>query len=152
MDRRSAFGSIAGAASVVVAAPQFAFADGAVSAATINKAKLVYGDRIYGLKSAVDAGNFDAVAAEKNAFILFNSGVYPTAKDKSLKKAAIEGTNEIFRAIKAGDKSALKSAYTSYVASNDIKPLPTVDPNKGQGYSGDFDFKRGTKAGAIYVR
>lgn len=150
MDRRAAFTTIAGAA-VVTVAPQLAFADGAVSAASRLKARTVYGNRIYDLKTAVDAGNFDAVAAEKSAFVLFNSGAY--AKDKTgAKQAAIEGTNAIFAAIKAGDKAALKTAYSKYVASNEITPLPKVDNQKGQGYSSDFDYRRGTQAGAIYVR
>lgn len=152
MDRRSAFGAVAGAAAVVAAAPQLAFADGAVSAASVGKARAVYGGRIADLKKAVESGNFDAVSDEKNAFILFNSGAYPTAKDKANKKAAIEGTNAIFAAVKSGDKGALKSAYTSYVSSNDIKPLPSVDPQTGQGYSSDYDYRRLTNAGAIYVR
>lgn len=153
MDRRAAFGAIAGsAAAVVVAAPQLAFADGAVGKQTKEKARLVYGDRIYKLKAAVEAGNFDAVAAEKSAFVLFNSGTYPTAKDKALKAEAVAGTNAIFKAVKSGDKAALKSAYSSYIASNGIKALPAVDANKGQGYSSDFDYRRLTKAGAIYVR
>lgn len=151
MDRRAAFGAIAGAAAVV-AAPQFASADGAVSAATVQKARQVYGNRIYNLKSAVDSGNFDAIIGEKNAFILFNSGAYPTAKDKSAKKAAIAATNAIFAAVKSGDKGALKSAYATYVASNNIQPLPDVSSSGGQGYSSDFDYRRLTKAGAIYVR
>lgn len=152
VDRRAAFGQIAGAAAAVAAFPQLANADGAVSVATVGRARGIYGDRIAALKSAVDKGDFDAVVAEKGAFVLFNSGVYPTAKDKALKKAAIEGTNAIFKAVKAGDKAALKSAYSSYVAANDIKPLPAVDPNKGQGYSGDFDYRVRTQAAAIYVR
>jgi len=152
MDRRAAFGAIAAGAAAVVAAPQFASADGAISAASIGKAKAVYGDRIAALKSAVESGNFDAVVSEKSAFVLFNSGAYPTPKDKPAKAAAIEGTNAIFKAAKAGDKAALKSAYTAYVKSNDIKPLPKVDSSKGQGYSGDFDYKRLSPAGAIYVR
>ena len=151
MDRRAAFGAIA-AGAAVVAAPQFASADGAVSASTIGKAKAIYGDRIAALKSAVDAGNFDAVVEERNAFVLFNSGAYPTAKDKADKAAAIEGTNAIFKAVKAGDKAALKSAYSAYVAANDIKPLPKIESQKGQGYSSDFDYKRLSPAGAIYVR
>jgi len=152
MDRRAAFGAIAAGAAAVVAAPQFANADGAVSAATVGKARAVYGNRIAALKSAVEAGNFDAVAEEKNAFVLFNSGVYPTPKDKADKAAAIAGTNAIFSAVKAGDKAALKKAYSAYVASNEIKPLPAVDSSKGQGYSSDFDYKRLSSAGAIYVR
>ena len=152
MDRRAAFGAIAAGAAAVVAAPQFASADGAVSAATIGKARAVYGNRIAALKSAVDSGNFDAVAAEKSAFVLFNSGAYPTPKTKADKAAAIAGTNDIFSAIKAGDKAALKKAYTAYVAANEIKPLPSVETMKGQGYSSDFDYKRLSSAGAIYVR
>lgn len=152
MDRRSAFSAVTGAAAVVAAAPQLAFADGAVSAATVQKARAVYGSRIYDLKSAVDSGNFDAVAGEKNAFILFNSGAYPTAKSKAEKKAAIEGTNAIFAAVKSGDKAALKSAYSSYIAANGITPLPTVDNSTGQGYSSDYDYRRLSSAGAIYVR
>lgn len=152
MDRRGAFGAIAGAAAVV-AAPQFAMADGAVSASTITKARQVYGGRIAALKNDVDAGNFDAVAEEKNAFILFNSGAYPTAKDKAAKAEAVAGTNAIFKAIKAGDKAGLKDAYKTYMAANEIKSFPVVkDNSNGQGYSSDFDYRRGTSAGVIYVR
>jgi Photosystem II Psb31 protein len=151
MDRRAAFSTIAGAAAVI-SVPQFAFADGAVSNASKEKARLKYGDRIIALKSAVESGNFDAVAAEKSAFILYNSGTYPTAKDKPLKAKAVAGTNAIFSAVKSGDKAALKTAYTAYIASNGIKPLPSVDSDKGQGYSSDFDYRRRTKSGAIYVR
>ena len=43
---------------------------GAVSGATILKAKVKYGTRIAALKSAVAAGDFAAVAAEKSAFIV----------------------------------------------------------------------------------
>jgi Photosystem II Psb31 protein len=152
MDRRAAFGAFAGAAAVVAGVPQIASADGAVSGASILKARQIYGGRILELKSAVDSGNFDAITSEKTAFVLFNSGAYPTAKDKASKKAAIAGTNAIFAAAKAGDKAALASAYKSYVAANDIKGLPTVSKNSGQGYSSDFDYRRGTSAGAVYVR
>jgi len=152
MDRRAAFGQIATGAAVVAGLPQLALADGAVSAATIQRSRVTYGGRIADLKKAVESGDLAAVAAEKNAFILFNSGAYPAAKDKSKKKAAIAQTNDIFRAIKSGDKAALKSAYSTYVASNDIKPFPVVDPKKGQGYSSDYDFKVRTPAAAIYVR
>lgn len=152
MDRRAAFGAIAVGAAAVVAAPQFASADGAVSASTIAKARAIYGNRIAALKSAVDSGNFDAVAADKSAFLLFNSGAYPFAKEKSQKAAAVEGTNAIFKAVKAGDKAALKSAYSAYVAANGIKAIAPVSTSKGQGYSSDFDYKRLTPAGAVYVR
>ena len=146
VDRRAAFGQIATGAAVVAGVPQIAAADGAVSAATIERSKAIYGDRIAALKSAVDKGDFAAVADEKNAFVLFNSGAYPRVVDKSAKKAAIAATNEIFSAIKAKDAGALKKAYNSYVAANEIKPFPEVSNKTGQGYSGDFDYRVKTKS------
>eukprot|EP00586_Coscinodiscus_wailesii_P021699 CAMPEP_0172519404 /NCGR_PEP_ID=MMETSP1066-20121228/291383_1 /TAXON_ID=671091 /ORGANISM="Coscinodiscus wailesii, Strain CCMP2513" /LENGTH=215 /DNA_ID=CAMNT_0013301985 /DNA_START=119 /DNA_END=766 /DNA_ORIENTATION=- len=182
MDRRSALAQVGIAAAGLASIPSIASADGAISSASIGRARGLYGDRIaalkrsadgaissasmgrarglYGdriaaLKSAVDSGNFAAVADEKSAFVLFNSGVYPTAKDKSKKAAAIEGTNAIFRAIRAKDSAALKSAYAAYVADNSIEGLPDVSidgSNPGQGYSSDFDYRVKSKAAAIYVR
>lgn len=151
MDRRLAFGQIAAGAAVVAALPQLALADGAVSAATKARARAVNGAKILALKSAVEAGDFEAVAEAKNAFVLFNSGVYPSAKEKSKKKEAITATNAIFSAIKSGDKAALKSAYSKYVASNDISPLSAAGKNGQGGYS-DYDYKVRTPAGAVYVR
>jgi Photosystem II Psb31 protein len=145
-DRRTAFGQIASAAAFVALAPGAAQADGAVSMATKTKAKFIYGGRIADLKSAVAAGDFDAVAAEKNAFILFNSGVYSSAKDKPSKAKAIEGTNAIFSAIRSKDKSALKSAYDAYVASNTITPIPAISNSEGQSLASDFSYVAKTKA------
>lgn len=145
VDRRAAFAGIAAAASAV-AMPLIANADGAISAATIARARGLYGDRIAALKSAVDKGDFEAVANEKAAFILFNSGAYPRVVDKADKAAAIAGTNEIFAAIRAGDSSKLKSAYSKYIADNGIKSIPKIDTTYGQGYSGDFDWKVRTPA------
>jgi len=124
-----------------------AAADGAISAATIQRAKFLYGGRIAELKKAVEAGDFAAIADEKNAFVLFNSGAYPLLKDKAKKAEAIAATNEIFKGIRSGDKAAVKAAYSKYVAANDIKPIPAVDANKGQGYSGDYDYKVRSPAG-----
>ena len=145
MDRRAAFGQIATAGAVLAGVPAIASADGSVSAATINRARGLYGDRIVALSSAVAAGDFKAIAEEKNAFILFNSGAY--ANNKSKKTAAIAQTNAIFSAIRAGDKAAVKSAYDTYVADNGISALPDVDPNTGQGYCNDYDFRVRSKAG-----
>ena len=155
MDRRQALTQVGIAAAGLASIPSIASADGAVSGATKARARGIYGDRIAALASAVSSGDFTAVAEEKAAFVLFNSGAYPSAKDKSKKAAAIEGTNAIFRAIRAKDKAGLKSAYDSYVASNDISPLPEVSidgSQPGQGYSSDFDYRVRSKAGAIYVR
>ncbi|KAL3941397.1 MAG: hypothetical protein SGARI_000617 [Bacillariaceae sp.] len=150
MDRRAAVTAIAGAA--LVAAPSMASADGAISAATIQRSRFNYGSRIGALKAAVAKGDFGAVAEEKNAFILFNSGAYPRAKDKELKNAAIAGTNAIFAAIRSKDSAGLKKAYDSYVAANDIKEPAALDANGGQGYSSDYDYRVKTNQAALWVR
>ena len=150
MDRRAAVGAIAAAG--LVAVPTMASADGATSLATKQRGRFQYGGRIAALKSAVAAGDFAAVADEKNAFILFNSQVYPSAKDKALKAAAISQTNAIFAAIRSGDKAALKSAYDAYVKANDIKEYPPLSASTGQGYSSDYDYRVKTKQAAVYIR
>lgn len=146
MDRRAAFGQIGAAAAVLATVPSVAVADGAISAQTITKAKLVYGNRIANLKGAVDKGDFGAIVEEKNAFILFNSGVFPTPKQKADKKAAIEDVNAIFAAVRKGDKAAVKSAYDKYVKTNDIKSFADLNVKDGQSYSGDFSYTVNTPA------
>ena len=146
MDRRGAFGQIAAAAAVVTGVPAIASADGAVSPATKMKAKAVYGNKIAMLKDAVSSGDFGKIVDEKNAFILFNSGAYPRVVDKQAKADAVAATNEIFAAVNAGDAGALKKAYSSYVAANEISPLPAVSNKDGQGYSGDYDYRVKTSA------
>ena len=145
MDRRAAAGQIAAGAAVLAGLPQLALADGAKSFATAQRAKGIYGGRIAALESAVNPGDFGAVAAEKNAFILFNSGALP--KDK--KKAAVKQTNDIFAAIRAKDAGALKSAYGAYKTANGIEAVSVDDIMDGQGYSNDYDYKTRTPAGWV---
>lgn len=146
MDRRAAATQIATGAAVLAGLPQLALADGARSPATVSRARGMYGQRIAALESAVNAGDFGAVAAEKNAFILFNSG---GITDKAKKAKAVQGTNAIFAAIRAKDTGALKKAYGDFKTSNEIA---VINAEGGQGFSGDFDWKKGTKAGTIYQR
>ena len=148
MDRRAAMGAIAAAG--LVAVPSIASADGAVSKATKQRARFQYGSRISALKSAVAKGDFGAVAAEKSAFILFNSGAY--AGEKAKKDAAIAGTNAIFAAIRSKDTAALKKAYDTYVASNSISEFKAISSSEGQGYSSDYDYRVKTPQAAVYVR
>lgn len=143
MDRRMATAQIATSAAVLAGLPSLALADGAKSAATQSRARGIYGQRIAALESAVNAGDFGAVAAEKNAFILFNSGAIA---DKSKKSEAVKQTNDIFAAIRAKDAGALKSAYATYKGANDIKVI-VADKESGQGYSNDYDFKARTTLG-----
>jgi len=156
MDRRSAVAQVGIAASIVAGLPSIALADGASSKATVQRSKGIYGNRIYALGPAVDAGDFQAVAGEKNAFMLYNSGAYPGIKNKEKKAKAIEGTNAIFASIRAKDKGSLKKSFNSYLAITDITGLPnTVGENpksSGQGYSNDYDYRVRTKAGTIYQR
>lgn len=53
-----------------------AHADGAVSAATVTRAGVLYGPRVIGLKTAAEKGDFAAFEAQDGAARLFNSGTY----------------------------------------------------------------------------
>ena len=147
MDRRSAGIQIAAGAATLAGLPSLALADGARSGATQLRSLGIYGQRIAALESAVNSGDFGAVAAEKNAFILFNSGALPK-KDQA---AAVKQTNEIFAAIRAKDSGALKKAYSAYKTSNEIAVVK-VEKNEGQGFTSDLHYFSRTPAGAIYQR
>ena len=83
--RRDMLAQTAGALGLVAAGAAPALADGAVSAATVQRARGIYGARIQGLADAVAKGDTAAVVAEKNAFILFVSGGYKmSTKEVSL--------------------------------------------------------------------
>ena len=151
MDRRAAMGGIAAAAGVA-AMPGLAFADGATSTASIQRARYVYGVRISGLQDAVNKGDFAAVAAEKNAFILFNSGAYPGSKNKSKKSDAIAATNAIFQAIRGKDAKGLKTAYTAYLKTVEMSDYAAISAEDGQGYSADYDYRVRTNQASIWVR
>jgi hypothetical protein len=115
-NRRAALQKVAGAVAGALALPQVASADGAVSTTTIQRSRGIYGGRIAALSGAVSKGDFAAVADEKNAFILFNSGAYQKKgqANKSAKAVAQEGTAEIFAAVDAKDAGKLKAAYAAY--------------------------------------
>mmetsp|Transcript_34563 Transcript_34563/g.81484 ORF Transcript_34563/g.81484 Transcript_34563/m.81484 type:complete len:184 (-) Transcript_34563:328-879(-) len=151
MDRRSAMAGIAAAAGAA-AMPGMALADGATSTATIQRQKFRYGSRIAALQGAVASGDFAAVAAEKNAFILYNSGAYPGAKNKAKLAEAVKGTNAIFAAIRSKDAGALKSAYSDYTKTIELSDYAKISADQGQGYSSDYDYRVGTKQAAIWVR
>jgi len=106
LNRRSALST---AAAALIALPQLANADGAVSQATVNKAIGVYGGRILKLEKAVAAGDTAAVLAEKNAFILYASSGY--ANNKPLKKEIEPIAARVVASAKAGDAAATKTAY-----------------------------------------
>mmetsp|Transcript_5974 Transcript_5974/g.12396 ORF Transcript_5974/g.12396 Transcript_5974/m.12396 type:complete len:188 (+) Transcript_5974:68-631(+) len=152
MNRREMLTSAALALPATLVLPNIALADGSVSAATKNRARGIYGNRIASLGSAVASGDFGAIVAEKNAFILYNSGVF--ANDKGKQSEAIAATNQIFAAIRSQDKAGLKKAYDAYCKEFDVAPLPDLVGSKSasQGYSTDYDYRVRTNAATIYVR
>merc|ERR1712224_1100925 len=105
-DRREVMQALVGAVAGAVVMPQVAMADGAVSVATIQRARGIYGGRIAGLKDAVSKGDFAAVESEKNAFILFNSGAYRTnsPKAKAEKAATVAAYEDVLAAVSAKEQ------------------------------------------------
>lgn len=88
-------GKTAGALGLAFSGASAAVADGAVSTATVARARGQYGLRILGLSEAVAKGDLAAVAAEKNAFILFVSGVY-SKKGAAVREVLPSFTTDIF--------------------------------------------------------
>jgi hypothetical protein len=154
-DRREVMQALAGAVAGAVVMPQVAMADGAVSAATIQRARGIYGGRIAGLKDAVSKGDFAAVESEKNAFVLFNSGAYRSKgeKAKAEKAAAVAAYEDVLAAVNAKDAGKLKSSYAAYVKAADIDINPKkMDIMSGQGFGNDYDWKNRTNLGTVYQR
>ncbi|CAM9735700.1 unnamed protein product [Discosporangium mesarthrocarpum] len=136
------------AALAATAVPGAALADGAKSLSTQSRARGIYGARIFALDSAVKSGDFAAVLDEKNAFILFNSGVYSTNKEK--KAAATSLSKAVVAAAEAGDKAALQDAYKKYVSVIESKS-GYASAGDGQGLGSDFDWKNSrTPKGTVY--
>lgn len=134
----SAFATAGAALAAAAVMPTPAFADGAKSASTQARARGIYGTRLEGLKSAVDKGDAAAVLAEKNAFILFNSGVYSTDKAKFAKASDL--AQAVIVSANAGDVAGLKKAYSEYMKYTVVKSgYATV--GDGQGFGSEFDYK-----------
>merc|ERR1719353_1979454 len=113
------------------------FATGAAALAPA-RSRGIYGGRIAALSGAVSKGDFAAVADEKNAFILFNSGAY------QLKTPAA-------KAAKAAGK--LKAAYAAYTKNAGIDLSPGKESVMGgQGFGSDYDWKNRTPKGTVYQR
>uniref|UniRef100_A0A6V1UIU7 Photosystem II Psb31 protein domain-containing protein n=1 Tax=Heterosigma akashiwo TaxID=2829 RepID=A0A6V1UIU7_HETAK len=159
MEGRREFLNAAFGAAVVAGAAMPAFADGAVSTATVQRARGIYGGRIEDLKSAVDAGNIAAVAEEINAFKLFASGAYAkkSPADKASQKLVNAAIAEIEDGIKTNNAGKVKSGYAKVIEAGELNysdfKYDGKDRAYSQGYSSDFDWKKGdAKKGTIYVR
>ena len=104
------------------------------------------------LQDAVNKGDFDAVADEKNAFELFNSGAYQAAGGvaQAQRAVSVENYGAIKEAVASKNAAGLKAAYKKFIDDADIASL--LEPVSGQGMSADYDWKaRGVK-GYVYVR
>ncbi|KAG5190811.1 extrinsic protein in photosystem II [Tribonema minus] len=148
--RREVLRTAVSAAAAAAVFPQLAFADGAVSESTVQRAKGIYGDKVLNLAGAVKAGNFEAVKAESGAISLLTSGGFARAS-KADKAAAKAAKDAIFAAVESKDAAKLQSAYADLVKLAKI-PASTAGGGDTQGYSSDYDWKARTAKGTIYVR
>ena len=149
------------AASVALGLPLAAQADGANSAATVARAKGIYGSRIAKL-AGKDAA---AVAAEENAFTLYLSGAFraPISGDAKVKKAELTALSKtILKAAKAGDSAGAQAGLKTFIATAKIDDqynlaegvwnptqrrnagAPTTDTVMGQSASYGFAFYQPT--------
>merc|ERR1712060_4892 len=153
---RREFAQTAGAA--LAALPGFAaFADGANSAATVTRARSIYGSRIFRLQKATP----DEVVSEANVFTLFVSGAYRSADNKKTAAELKSISKKILAAAKAGDDGATKASLKEFIALGKIeKELDQVpgnnwDPrqrrNAGAPPTSEIEAQMGTEAYALYA-
>jgi hypothetical protein len=121
----------------VAAAPLAAFADGANSPATMERARSIYGSRVARLQTA-DAAT---ILEEKNCFTLFTTGAYRSVKDKEVKAKLTALSKTAIAAAKKGDASAANAAVKEFVKVGEIKIIDTVQ-------GGNFNPKQRRNAGA----
>mmetsp|Transcript_24273 Transcript_24273/g.73028 ORF Transcript_24273/g.73028 Transcript_24273/m.73028 type:complete len:224 (+) Transcript_24273:177-848(+) len=134
LDRRAALQQSLGVVAGALALPQVASADGAVSTATVQRSRGIYGGRIAALKDAVAKGDFAAVADEKNAFLLFNSGAY-TQKNpqiKAAKAATVAAYDDVASARGPAAPAAPPETLEPRVEMNTIASKPTERTRKGE--------------------
>ena len=129
-------------AAAVCTAPLAALADGANSAATKEKARAIYGSRVYRLAGA----STERILEEKNAITLFISGTYrvgingnPGDKEKNKALTALE--KKAVKAAEKGDQGAAQAAIKELIALAGIK-------GELDGESGNYNPKQRRNPGA----
>jgi len=140
-DRRSVLSHAASVTAVTLAPAAPAFADGANSKATVEKARAIYGSRVVRLQTA-DAAT---ILEEKNAIKLLISGAYragangnPNDKKKNAELSAIE--KKVLKAAKAGDSAAAQAGVKDIVSLAGLREL--------DGFDGNFSPKQRRNPGA----
>mmetsp|Transcript_19279 Transcript_19279/g.49320 ORF Transcript_19279/g.49320 Transcript_19279/m.49320 type:complete len:193 (+) Transcript_19279:31-609(+) len=151
--RREALFGVAAAA--VAATPLAAHADGASSKAVLERARAIYGSRVFRLQSAAPA----VVLDEVNCFTLFTTGAYRSAADKETVSKLKALTKQITKAAKAGDGAATTAGIKEFVAVGKIRELDTIkggnfDPtqrrNPGAPPTSEIEAQMGPSAYALY--
>ena len=137
--RRELFSQAAGFALAMT--PLAALADGANSKATVDKARAIYGSRVYRLQSA-DAAT---IIEEKGAIKLFISGAYRAgpngnAGDRATSKLLSGFEKKAVSAAQKGDSSGAQAAIKELVKLADIK--------ERDGKDGAYNPKQRRNAGA----
>jgi len=144
------------AASAFFSSPLAAFADGAASKATRERARQVYGSRVAQLVGASPA----TILEEASMFTLFTTGAYaglPSSKDttKTLKTL----TKKALAAAAAGDASGATGAVKEFVAVGEIKDLSQIDGaiynpklrrNPGAPSTSEIEAQMGSEKYALY--
>jgi len=154
MDRRSV---LRGAAAGAAALPLAAMADGANSKATAERARQMYGSRVFRLQSASP----ETILEEKNAFTLFTTGTYRTQGplDKAAKKTLNELSKKALAAAGKGDQAGAQAAVKEFVKFAEIRELDTVaggnfNPlqrrNPGAPPTSEIEAQMGTQAFSLY--
>merc|ERR1719152_729133 len=118
--RRSVVGT---AAAALVAAPFAALADGASSPAVRERARAIYGSRVFRLQGA----SVDKIIEEKNAFTLFTTGAYRSdAANKETVAKLNAASKTALAAAKKGDTAGAQAAVKDFVKAGDIKVLDDI--------------------------
>merc|ERR1719238_179105 len=125
-----------------LAAPGAAFADGASSAATKERARSIYGSRVFRLSGK----STEAVLEDKNTLQLFISGAYPKGSDTA---ATLRGLQKaIVKAAKAGDSGETqKNRKVDTVKGGNFDP--TQRRNPGAPTTLDMEAQMGPQAFAL---
>jgi len=135
--------------------PLAAHADGASSKAVLERARAIYGSRVFRLQSAAPA----VVIDEANTFTLFTTGAYRSAADKETVKQLKTITKSILKAASAGDAAATSAGVKEFVAVGKIRELDAIsggnfDPkqrrNAGAPPTSEIEAQMGTQAFALY--
>lgn len=139
----------------MIAPPAPAFADGAVSASTVYRARNYYGAKIYDLKESVEKGDFEAFSNKKvkNAFDLFisSSNALNSDLDKERKKEETNIYENIKKAVETRDAASLRENYNKFVEVAELKPDYKPD-ERGQTDSSGYAPTYGTSRQYIYQR